>query len=349
MLFISSNFKNLNNYYKMIGLNETKYMIYINSNYYISKSKINEFNKIVDENDNLNLIFFDNKTIVCKIIKIKNNKYKNVDYNLFFTKYQYVENPLNLFNIDQVHDFTRINKLSNDDAKLEKIPIFENNIFIIHRKKDIEREKYIYELNKLFKNINVVDGISYDENENIMNLTSYCLYRNHIVNELYEMNKHSHFTMGAIGLVLSNILVLNYAISNNLKNILIFEDDVLINKKAEELLFKYLNNIPKNTQILLLGCKQRNNVKLEYVNDYFYKENYSWGTHSYGILENSLNDVKNKYDKLNCSLDYYRNDKIIRYVSKENIFITDCDLKSSIQVNQEKFEDWKWNKNMFIL
>jgi hypothetical protein len=340
LILVGKNNESIKQYYKMIGIYDN-FITMINTNYYISKSKISLFNNLIKETKN-NLMFYDNKIIVCRIVKDKKIKYEIINFDKYFTKYFFIKEPLYFFNLNEIFNFDRISKNVNINGQFNDLPLINNNIFVIHNNKNIERKNHVEKLKQLFLQIYVVDAIFYNENEKLEDFCSYVIYKN-----IYENNKFNYdFTLGAVGLTLSNLLIFNYALEHKMENIMIFEDDVLIHKNINELLITNLQNLPENYDVVLLGKTQQQNIKQTFINEYFYKRNYSWGTFAYVIM--NIEKIKNKFEKFEEPIDNYKSNEYKIGVCKNDLFIVDLDLGSDIQNKIHNYSLWNWNKKLFF-
>jgi GR25 family glycosyltransferase involved in LPS biosynthesis len=325
--------------------------IYININYIPNKNFFDYINNyqdtfIYDEIYDNNILVFKIKTETEIIIPINKLELKNYFYsytdNLNYIKQYYKINKYTT-------DYSRIN--FNDISKTSNIiNNYFKSIFIIHLEKDLDRLSNILILVQENINFFLIDAISYNENDNIYNFCIYCIYRNFYNDTLYKINKYNSVTKGTISLNLSYQLILNYSITKNINNLLIFEDDVLFHTNYKNILTEiFTNNFDYN--ILWLGTKQ-GQTKINKYNDFLYIPNtLTWATHSIAF-KNCNQLIKNSFDTfdmpVDCLLTHDINlQKLIKYATNENIFITILN-NSNNQINNETYTLWKWDINKYI-
>lgn len=167
-----------------------------------------------------------------------------------------------------------------------------NNIFIINLKERTDRKKYItehigkYNINKY----DFIDAIKPTEEDLIKWNTNFC-----------NFNKNLSYKIGSLGCLLSHLEIYKRCVDNNIKNTLIFEDDIaikpgfnkdIINKEIN----KYIND--EKFGIFYLGCTHTK--KPTHIENNIYRCVFSHTTHAYIISLNCmkyiLNNIKN-YDR----------------------------------------------------
>lgn len=129
--------------------------------------------------------------------------------------------------------------------------MIDNNIAytIFHSEDESEgllfRKNLVNEIHKEF------NKLSYIKSNVIMvnNLESYkkILKEN---KELRKISINGKFRFGAIGLIFTTFLCYNELLKTDFDTFLIFEDDAQINKNAYENVIKYLEEVPKNFDII---------------------------------------------------------------------------------------------------
>ena len=131
----------------------------------------------------------------------------------------------------------------------------------------------------------------------------------------YEIDLPSPFRFELAGAI-SHLNVIKKAKENNLKNVLIFEDDVEFIDNLEELFSEKIKNVPEDWDLIFFGG---NHVgSLVKINKDVYKMTWSYALQMYAInskffdqliifLETKINDVLNKTHDLSPSVaaDYF--------------------------------------------
>ena len=130
-------------------------------------------------------------------------------------------------------------------------------------------------------------------------------------------------SIGALGCIKSHINVLRNAIKNQYKSILILEDDIVPIKT-----FDLKNtNIPKEWDILYLGCSQHNcsSQQLKMYDNYYVAKK-SRGTFAYIVKNHMFHILLSMYSLLEMNVDMYLEgiqNKYKCYVVKDNLMIAD--------------------------
>ena len=177
---------------------------------------------------------------------------------------------------------------------------------------------------------------------------------------------HKRFTIKEHACLLSHLNIIKEAKELGYKKILILEDDIIFHKQID----KYINileDIPKNWNLIYLGCGQRNGVNDVLKKKPFYLANKSRGTYAYGINENIYNYLikilskgingihypidllLNKIQKIKKSYVIYEN-LIISDVSNSNISESK-DMKEYSKINNWNLENYdlmKYNKEELL-
>src|SRR3990167_5252876 len=100
---------------------------------------------------------------------------------------------------------------------------------------------------------------------------------------------------GLIGCFLSHYFILQEAIINKYKRIVVFEDDVILVNDFKERFEQGMKQVPDKWQLLYLGYYERSgNGKIK-VNDNITIPKNTWGTHAYMIQNDG---IKIMYDNL---------------------------------------------------
>ena len=198
-------------------------------------------------------------------------------------------------------------KVINNESSL--INFHTSKIYIINLKSDILRNRYITLLMKKL-NINYYFVIVSAPNAKVVNKFNKLSYPELIVNKI---------STGEVGCYLSHMWCLKDIIDNNIKNAIIFEDDIVVHKDFERL---YQNIVMKKEwDYLMLGAGDygfnKGNSNLIKDNIYIPKFNFTLGTHAiyysnYGAktVYNYRLKNPNYFDKnLKCLFNYFSNDK----------------------------------------
>jgi len=250
--------------------------------------------------------------------------------------------------------------------------IYWDKIYIINLEKDeFKKQNSLFQLEKnnitnyeFFKAINSSNNIIYD-----------ILYKNIIEDIITNKNEvfiKNNFNKGALGCLLSHIEIIKSAKKNNLQKILILEDDFLMINNFQHELNNLFSNIDDDWDFLYLGKKQGNikqkidivneiHINNEYfnqpivINNYVYKPNYyTWGTHAILIKNTIFDDIINFQEKIIAPIDLM----LLKLYAKYNfycvindLFITDDEIKSSIQINNKNkivaSNFWNWNIRLY--
>lgn len=248
--------------------------------------------------------------------------------------------------------FTSINTILNDFNRIISIDNGNSNIlnksfdkiFIINMESDFVRKKNILILDDYNISYNYVNAITQDNSS----IKDFCDKQS----QKYKSIDYSTYSNQSICLALSNLLILNYCINNNIKKILILEDDFLLHKKFKQLLSKNLHNLPNDWNILWLGSKQGDiSSQTKYNDNWNLPNNQTWGTHAYG-LNNCIREIKEEYSKFNLPIDLsisMKLNNLKKYVCRENIIITECDGKIINSLgHKDTYDLWKWKKQDYI-
>lgn len=338
-------------YYKKIFIKNDilEYDIKINGNYFLLTSNINEIKTYLNNLDNT--ILYVQNEIVCIINEYNKNKV-SIQTNTFEKYSDNINYYYNLYNIDKfTRDYSRIKYINNNDDNNNIINKYFTNIFLIHLKNDYKREKNIEIINKELINYNMVTAISYKEDTKILNYCDYLIYRLYYDLNIYTINKKKSFTYGAICINLSSQLIFNYSIEKELENILVFEDDIYIHKKYNELFDVYMNNMNNNWDILFFGVKQNQNKPCTRYNDYWsYINSKTYGMHSIAYSYKNIKNINELFQEFKAPIDCIVNEitNMNIYKTNENIFITQCG-ETNIAINIETYEQWNWNINNYII
>ena len=242
-----------------------------------------------------------------------------------------------------LNNFNRIISIDNGNSNILNKSF--DKIFIINMESDFVRKKNILILDDYNISYNYVNAITQDNSS----IKDFCDKQS----QQYKSIDYSTYSNQSICLALSNLLILNYCIHNNIKKILILEDDFLLHKNFKQLLSKNLDNLPNNWNILWLGSKQGDiSSSTKYNDNWNLPNNQTWGTHAYG-LNNCIREIKEEYSKFNLPIDLsisMKLNNLKKYVCRENIIITECDGKIINSLgHKDTYDLWKWKQQDYII
>ena len=240
-----------------------------------------------------------------------------------------------------------INNINNND-KIIKAYV----INLDYRKDRLVKFNQSYNL----KNINYerLDAVNKD------NLNSKQLHTNKVLGDygyksLYKNIRefqHQFNTLGAVACYMSHIKTWNKILSDNVKYGLIFEDDVLFNSDiTSELIFEYINKIPKDWDILLLN---KNRVTMKNIYDNVNKVDKFICLHSYVINRNCINRLLQDVLPINQQIDFKlsclaSNGKLNVYLVNDKTnknFYRQFYSPTNIQTTIMKNASWELNCNI---
>lgn len=113
-----------------------------------------------------------------------------------------------------------------------------------------------------------------------------------------------YFSPGMVGCFLSHFVIIQNAVIEGYKSILIFEDDFKLIGNGQTLMEKALPIIPTDWEVVWLGYYHRqNDVHKRQVNDYWSVPNYYHGTHAYMLRGRAILQVYNALKKIKNQLD----------------------------------------------
>lgn len=234
--------------------------------------------------------------------------------------------------------------LHQNDEELERFKRYSQNINIL--------DNCIYFKSNIYKN----NKYNYEIINNIINNNVLNYYKNIYKNKLNQ-NQLNH--------LLSIKKILELALTNNYKSIMILEYDVNFHKDFNDLYDKYKQLIDNNS-IVHLGSSQHKwfdiitgekiNIK-EWKGLKYYNNSHSLGTFAVILKE----DVYNVYiDFINYVLyeyQYFPSDVILSIISRKyksivlypNIVICDLDKSSILKKDRSKdYIKFKWYKHKYI-
>lgn len=260
------------------------------------------------------------------------------NYNMAYSTNKNIFTSINTV----LNDFNRIISIDNGNSNILNKSF--DKIFIINMESDFIRKKNILILDDYNISYNYVNAITQDNSS----IKDFCDKQS----QKYKSIDYSTYSNQSICLALSNLLILNYCINNNIKKILILEDDFLLHKKFKQLLSKNLHNLPNDWNILWLGSKQGDiSSPTKYNDNWNLPNNQTWGTHAYG-LNNCIREIKEEYSKFNLPIDLsisMKLNNLKKYVCRENIIITECDGKIINSLgHKDTYDLWKWKKQDYI-
>lgn len=144
--------------------------------------------------------------------------------------------------------------------------------------------------------------------------------------------------LGSLGCLRSHQLVYKDALENNYKKICIFEDDIIFCKDFKSRIDYYIRNIPKNWDIMYLGCHFHGCKKPEKITSYIYKNSCSFGAFAYIINDNIIKELYNSRNDIPIDNQLcFLNRKYNAY-SFIPFFVKTRKIKSDISNTDESFE-----------
>lgn len=134
---------------------------------------------------------------------------------------------------------------------------------------------------------------------------------------------------------------MQYAKKNNFECIAIFEDDIVFTETFAEDFKFYLSNLPNNWHILYLGGSFGR--KPSYYNQYFTKQNFTWGAFAYVVHKRAYDNLIELLFKANKIVDgeyieYQKNYLCIKPVKKLVIHPEGFSTIKEKQVNYQNIQ-----------
>ena len=295
--------------------------------------------------------------VILWVLNIENYKFilKSFDYDLnkgninyTFKSYGNFKTHVGLMIIDaKINDSFHVKSFNiiENNNKIEqinnvnkyKLNDFFDNIFIINLKRRPDRlDKIKTKMHKYNIKYEIIEAIDGKDST--------------IINMFNNLNKNSKLNnSGELGCIMSHIKAISLAIERNYKNILILEDDILIHKNIDSMLWK-INTIPANWELLYLGCSQSylsHNYNILKNFSYCKVNKGTFGTFAYALSNKVYDIIINKLNEYNSPADICLNILIERdnsYSIFEYLFIADLN-NSDIQNTQNKIPppNWYWN------
>lgn len=137
--------------------------------------------------------------------------------------------------------------------------------------------------------------------------------------ELNMSEYNTFLSPGQLGLVLSNLDIINEAIKNNYEKIIIIEDDCVFENDIVNF-EKYFEQLPKNWDMFYMGGNHNTHVGSKppvMVSDNMLKLHNTYSTHFVAIRNTTFEHIKIILSKLNRPLD-------VSYVMLQKIFNVYC-------------------------
>lgn len=155
-----------------------------------------------------------------------------------------------------------------------------DGVFLINlRRRPYRLKEATYELTKAGIKFNVFDAV---DGNTFNDLTIPSEYRGNT----------KHLKPGAVGCLLSHISLIKYAKEKGLKNILIFEDDVVFSKNFNSFFNTIINEIPKDWDMFYLGGHPIQG-QITKVSKNINKSSQILATHSYAINASAYDIILN--------------------------------------------------------
>lgn len=124
-----------------------------------------------------------------------------------------------------------------------------------------------------------------------------------------ELTQKTRLKSGELGALLSHLKIIESAKKDNLKNILILEDDVEFNKNINELFFQYKSQIPTWDFLYFGGNHAMNNHYMHpskcpiKISNNIYKIREAYAIHCYAVSSNLYDELLNLYNKMERPID----------------------------------------------
>lgn len=187
---------------------------------------------------------------------------------------------------------------------------------------------------------------------------------------LEDRHKYSNFiSMGAYGVLKTNIAILTYAIHHNLPYLLLLEDDVCFHKQFHTKFTAIMQQLPLDWDIVYLGKKQydarsyrSHEPDSEHEPAPFSLVNRkTTGWHAVLLKQTVFHEIRKLYQhSLNIPIDesvktLYFSGQFKAYVLQEDLIITLCaphscsDIQPATKHNAETYDYWGWDKENYEL
>jgi len=125
-----------------------------------------------------------------------------------------------------------------------------------------------------------------------------------ILNVMPQFNRK--MSKPEISLCLKHIEVFKDAVKNNYKNVVVFEDDIILDENFNDKLNSYMSQLPNDYDILWIGsCCDLHAPVVDGIN--IYNAHSSRCTHSYLISNSGCRKMLSLLDYLNNPIDWYFN------------------------------------------
>ena len=258
------------------------------------------------------VLFYDFKNITDNLLRKIRLHCTNISTNLKFK-------DLDVFKEDIIYFKLKNNKLSNNKIEIIKRDytifnkLYKYSLLLKHENKSTINQYIdkVYCINLVKNNKKLDNCLNLFNKHRIdceiirVNELDKVNYFNKIL-KLYEKEEiyQKKFFIkknGELGLTISTILCLLDAYRNNLKNIIIFEDDILIHKNLEDEMFK-LKDIILDKDYVYLGASQHSWHKLKIISNKNYyeynKSNPSTGTFAIFLNKKMIEIALKEYLKM---------------------------------------------------
>lgn len=188
-----------------------------------------------------------------------------------------------------------------------------------------------------------------------------------------QLITHKHYKIkspGAYGYILTYYYLLQDAMKNKYKSILIMDDDVIIHKKYHEIINDIVSQIPDDFKLIYYGtCHQnhRNNINNNNINKLYTVDNFLKyfgngnidGSYMIGISSFVYSEIINALPRTTYPVDsgilkeIYLKYRYNCYVIFPNIAIQDMsesDIQDGISNNKQKklTKEWGWNIDEYL-
>lgn len=108
---------------------------------------------------------------------------------------------------------------------------------------------------------------------------------------------------GLIGCFLSHYFILQEAVMNKYKRIIIFEDDVVLSDDFSFKLMNGLDEVPNTWQLLYLGYYERTGSHKIRVSKNIVIPKNTWGTHAYMVQNNGIKIIYDNLQEIKTHID----------------------------------------------
>ena len=109
---------------------------------------------------------------------------------------------------------------------------------------------------------------------------------------------------GELGILETHIELITRCKQENIKSILIFEDDVVFSKKIKDI-EKFINDVPEDWDMIYFGGNHTYGKKLEHIKNDVYQLNFTVSLHCVALKNTIYDEVLNLLSKKEKQVDNY--------------------------------------------